>query len=61
MNNFLKQKKRCIEQNTEVQKCETKFSHNMKNLHQNENKKNWVCIKDLFKHIITLLFFLNID
>jgi len=33
----------------------------MKNLHQNENKKNWVRIKDLFKHIIILLLFLNID
>jgi len=61
MNNFLKQKKRCIEQITEVQKCETKFSHNMKNLHQTENKKIWVRIKDLFKHIIILLLFFNID
>lgn len=53
MNNSLKQKKRCIQQNTKVDKCETIVSLlHMKNVCQTQDKENWVCIKNLFGHAL---------
>lgn len=54
MNNFLKQKKRCIQQNTKVKNCETIVSplYNMKNECQTQNKENQVRIETLFRHAL---------